>query len=466
MVKNYAMKLRDQLVQRLYGLFFRRESSHNETAELASVYLTPSDIPADLQDDARARYIAQLVTALKYLRAKPAEERLAHENFDETLIPEKFHDHFTHRLLSIPYHNIGIVDDLHPLIIDESTAKNQFANDSRYVLDQIKSIELANFLRTEIQKVQHAAYMSQKRIELDKLELVHRDEITRRQHRFDLLIETINLHDIPDELLDPISSDLLQLPVRIRMNDPADKGYMIDWNTLKNWWNHHPDKYRHPLYDGQVCELTFDQARFNQIGQFISLLEQLLAVKQIVTELDNATPHHATLTSKKILPEQVPDRLIKCNLSGEIITHPIVLDKKYLVDYQTYMNWMNNPSHPERRFKNFYTDRLIDSIAYDYKLKAELDAYVKEPDAPKEVLRSRPLKIKRLLRKVSESCTLNPSKLSQNSPPAFSLLQTHWRPIPVIRSIDSINENFSGEARSSISSESSTTPSRTTSHWN
>lgn len=438
-------------MQRLYGLFFGREPSTNtEMIELASVHLNPSDIPNTLEGDARTAYIARLVAAIKYLREESAEERLARENFDETLIPETFHDHQTHRILRIPYKNIGLVDDTHPSIIDESTATNYFAHDPRYVLDQTKCVEFAAFVRAETEKLQRAAYIRKIRVELDELENFHRDEINRRLERFELLSQQIELADLPDEVIDPISSDLLSFPVQIKMNNPADGGYVIDWSSLKQWWDQHPNKYRHPLYDGEVSKVTFSETRFQLVGRFISLLEQLAAVKQVVAELGSPKSHHETLAHKKVLPEQVPDRLIKCNLSGEIMTHPIVLDKKYLVDFHHYLNWMNDPTHPERRFKNFFTDQIIETMAYEYKLKAELDAFVKEPTAPKETLRSQPLIVKRLLRTATANHLHDASRTNHQPHPTFSLLQTHWKPLTVIRAL---REDSNAESTSPSSAE-------------
>lgn len=420
-----------RLFRSIQSLFLNEALADNSEADqLASVNLDNTQIPAHLEGASRSQFIRQLVEALRYLREQSPETRLAIENFDPTLIPEHLHDQLSHRVLCIPYKNTGEIDAAHPQTIDEETVREKFLEDARYKLDAPKCIELANFTREKTYQLHHRKLMADLKKKLDDLEHANRATIDQRLERFELIATKIKFFDLPEELIDPISSELLTFPVTIKINDPADKGYIIDWASLKDWWQHHPDTYRHPLYDGQVTELAFNDKQFRLIGKFISLLEQIVAVENSIAELNSPEPHHTILERKKILPEQVPERLIKCNLSGEIITHPVILDQQYLVDYHAYMAWANEPTHPERRYKNYFTDQLIETISYDFKRKAELDAYIQNPQASKEELKKQPLKINRDLRKLNSNQTyqgvLSRRTSSQSGMMGLSLLPTFW----------------------------------------
>lgn len=188
---------------------------------------------------------------------------------------------------------------------------------------------------------------------------------------------------IPTEFADPLTGSISDALIVL------DDIHVLDFFSLQRWWKQNPQYYfKNPFTHNYIDKIEFDRNMNNRLNKYVSqikescvtpsegILTQFYLIEKYLQERDQkkSLPNHERL-AKLPYTDKVPQNLIEHNFNSSILTDPVILDGKDIVDYSQLKSWWE--SDPNNLHKNFYTGLPIKTIEYDFKRKKEADEFCK-----------------------------------------------------------------------------------------
>lgn len=183
-------------------------------------------------------------------------------------------------------------------------------------------------------------------------------------------------YPIPNQFIDPITQKIIRAPIKLDGKDS------MDLSTLEPWWKEdETHNFKNPLTNTIISTIDKDIELENQLLSFLktkyqSALENTLSeLMQQSQSLSKGYSYANFLRERCISTMLIPQTLLEDCFDCRIMTDPIRLDGKYLVDLQSLITYWKE--WPEMKYMNPITQQPIVSMAYDHNLKAKIDDYFK-----------------------------------------------------------------------------------------
>lgn len=289
-------------------------------------------------------------------------KRLAKFEIDPLKIPDKFCCALSEEIMDDPVAvNPRKIKD--PRIMERANAE----------AERMRNLEPQPQLRLEIE----CYVMKQRILHLHNQKLIKDSTITYLNNVERMVQTKMTIEDVPGEFISNyLDKTIMTYPVLI------DGKYIIDFCELNAWWYKHNNFLAHPCIPGvEITTLRFLKNLYRKIESFFMNWEcrpldeaVMSAIRENVRKFSEGSVHER-LIEKSFPMEKLPDQLVQTNPSGTIPTHPIRIDKDYLIDYQELLNWWYQAY--TNQSKNPYTGKRIKFIEYDVNFKMASEAFVK-----------------------------------------------------------------------------------------
>lgn len=187
--------------------------------------------------------------------------------------------------------------------------------------------------------------------------------------------------EIPTNYLCKLSDEIMTDPEILDPLSSEQHDHIVDQASLHKWWKFKPERDAiNPFTNKKIKKMRLDKHLKKEIEEFVS---QYSAINETINRIskqieDIAAPYTNAARFKNInFREDIPNNYID-SFSKEIMTYPIKLDNKYLIDYHSLIKWWTD--HPNEKFKNPYTGKLINSFERDIHLEKTISDFVAQKE--------------------------------------------------------------------------------------
>lgn len=348
-----------------------------------------------------ANLLTGLGMFLGVIRPKTFTERLEAIGYPLLDVPDEFCCVGSHELMNVP---IKLDHDKdHDHYVDQTWLHKYWSKDNgkndrinpftnlpvrlEPVIDRVCEQKIEAFVTAQEQLVARTA------AQIERIK-IQTNYDTDPHSNFDAL-RTIHfpLKQIPARFIDKnVSGNIMTYPVTLDNNDE----HVVDLRALLSWWNEHTENKNKNPFTGKLLEnAELNMTLFNDIKNFVACSEkeaykpsadedidvQVALIKLHIMEYKQTKSNHQRLLDAQFKYEKMTvgmrNAFIAQNFIAEIITHPVKLDDKYIVDFEVLLDWWNQ--QPENLHKNFYTGQKIKSVEYMASLKHRIDAFASNP---------------------------------------------------------------------------------------